>query len=153
MKTTILILSLLFAQISFGQWTYKTVNNGLDDPYKICYNENIFEELFKMEQTDNGDALTVYIKAQGLCDESGINTDLAFLVNGKWIKYDFTCNSIKDNMIVVIGNILSEDNKDILYYFKVASKIKFRFNYEDCEETTHEFNMTGSTKAINFMTN
>jgi len=153
MKNLVLVLVIAITTSVNAQWVAKKVNNGLDDPYKICYNENIFGELFKIEKTFNGESLTVYIKSISLCDEKDIDTDLAFLVNGEWVKYNFVCNSIGTNMIVVIGDILSENNTDILRYFKIASKIKFRFNYEDCEETTHEFSMSGSTAALNFMRN
>jgi hypothetical protein len=51
----------------------------------------------------------------------------------------------------LIGNILDESNEDLLYYFKVCTKIKFRYNYSDCEPEVYEFNMSGSAAALNFM--
>jgi len=36
-KAILTVATVLITGLSLAQWTKKTVNNGLDDPYKICF--------------------------------------------------------------------------------------------------------------------
>jgi hypothetical protein len=144
-----LFLTFIFSYNLNAQWVTKKIDNGLDEPYKICYDENIYGDLLKME--NNNGVVTVYVQDETICEESDISTNLSFFVNGEWKRYDFICNSFDEKFIILIGDLTSEENVDVINDFKNCTKIKFRFNYEYCEPEIYEFNMAGSTAALNFI--
>jgi hypothetical protein len=144
-----LLLTFIFSYNLNAQWVTKKIDNGLDEPYKICYNKNQYGDLLKIE--NNNGVITVYVQDETICEESDISTNLSFFVNGEWKRYDFICNSFDEKFIILIGDISLEENVDVRSDFKNCTKIKFRFNYEYCEAEIYEFNMSGSTAALNFI--
>jgi hypothetical protein len=151
MKNLVLVLAVAFTTSVNAQWKFEKVNNGLDDPYKICWNKNQYGELLKIEKTDVG--LIVYLQHYKAFEQMQIRTDLSFFVNGAWKKYDFVCDGVGEETVIIIGNLLDGDNLDVKTDFLNATKLKFRLNYEDYESEIYEFNMQGSTAAIKFMIN
>jgi hypothetical protein len=144
-KILLAMLLLATAQVN-AQWCAKKVDNGLDTPYKICYNRNVAGEILKMENTEG--KVTLYVMRVEDCDQLDIDTDVSLLVNGVWQKYKFNCNS-EGNLVVLSEDLLSSG--DFTAQFKAASKIKFRLNFEECEATIHEFNMLASASSLNFI--
>jgi hypothetical protein len=150
MKKLLVIVALGTITASNAQWVSEKVDNGLDEPYKICYNENAENELLKMQNgnKNSSNEIMLYIENIDICKETSISTDLSLLVNDKWIRYHFICFS-KVNRAMIVSNILLYD--EFLLNFKLSKSIKFRFNFINCDSKIYEFNMLGSTAAINFM--
>jgi len=150
MKKVLLVLGLVLSTTLNAQWVSKNINNGLDDPYKICYNTNEFKDILKMEQYNGG--VILYVQDETNCfNEEDVHTDISFFVKGEWIRFIFECNAIDDSAMGLVHNLLNPNNEKLLNSFKLATKIRFRYNYTICEPEVYEFNMSGSTAALNFI--
>jgi hypothetical protein len=149
MRKVILLLILISSLNSNAQWIVNKVDNGLDDPYKICYNENQYGEFLKMENVDN--QIKLYVYDSSVCKEFEIKTDISFFVNGEWKRHHYICNYIFEESIEINPDLLSKVNESFVRDFKSSTKIKFRFNYDSCEPEIYEFDMSGSAAALNFI--
>ncbi len=49
--------------VAFGQWTFKTVDNGFDEPYKIAYTAKNNNAILKIEPVEAEVALPKKIPA------------------------------------------------------------------------------------------
>lgn len=147
MKKVLLVLGLALSTTVNAQWVAKKVDNGLDEPYKICYNENKYGELLKMENI-NG-SISLYLRKDTDCpDNQFYNGLISFLVAGEWHKYTIEAISLGD-ILVLDSDFLSPQTKpQVIEYFKKATVIKFRV---ECDDEDYEFNMSGSTAALNFI--
>ena len=149
MKKIITTLLLLFiANSSFAQWTFETVDNDFDDPYKIAYTDVDNQAVLKLENESN--YVVFYIQGDYYCEEYPI-VDLVFVVNGENYKYSIDgIKSKKGNVIFLSGDLAS----DIFFEaFKKCSSLKVRVNETNCSSETYNFNMSKSTSAFNFMSN
>ena len=147
MKTILLTLGLVLSYTSSAQWVYKTVDNGLDSPYKIAYTES-GGKFLKLENIDG--KLLFYLEGGFTCDTRVI-VELSFMVKGEYKKYSFNGVTSEDSKAVyIISNLL---NQDCLDDFKASSMIKMRVNDITCGTVIYEFKMSGSTAACNFMVN
>jgi hypothetical protein len=146
MKTILLTLGLVLSYTASAQWTYKTIDNGFDDPYKIAYTAEDDGSWLKLENIDG--EISFYIGGGYTCDEN-LTVDLSFMVNGVYKKYsyDASTSSDKDN-VFFIENLL---NANCLADFKACSSVKVRVNDTTCDTETYEFKMSGSTAALNFI--
>jgi hypothetical protein len=71
------------------------------------------------------------------------------MVGGTWKKYNGAGLVSKDQSTVFIEpNMLTSGMLDD---FKAATSVKVRIRQSYCNEQIYEFNMSGSTKALNFM--
>ena len=77
MKTLLITIGLALSYTASGQWTYETVNNGLDAPYRIAYTAENNGSWLKLENVDG--AISFYI-AGGYTCEDYITVDVSFLV-------------------------------------------------------------------------
>jgi hypothetical protein len=148
MKTILFTLGLVLSYTASAQWTYKTIDNGFDDPYKIAYTAEDDGSWLKLENIDG--EISFYIGGGYTCDEN-LTVDLSFMVNGVYKKYSYDArtSSNKDN-VFFIENLL---NAICLADFKACSSVKVRVNDTTCDTETYEFKMSGSTAAFNFMVN
>lgn len=153
MKSLLLVLVLALSYTASAQWEYQTVENGLDDPYKIAYCQSIgslLPSLIKLELLDNGQ-LAFYIQSVFICEEEPI-IEMAFLINGKYSKYSEYGSTSSDNTTVFINNnLMHETMHDFVNYFKSCSSLKLRITDTDCGSETYDFNMKNSTAALEFM--
>lgn len=142
----LLLLLLLVPMLGTAQWSYETVDNGFDEAYKIAYTKKSDGAYLKMENVD-GD-IVLYVQAFYFCDED-TEVDFSLLVNGKWEKY--TGSGVVSNdgttVFLVPDLVTSEMAED----FKAATTMKIRVRQLSCLTQVFEFNMTGSTKALNYM--
>jgi hypothetical protein len=147
MKKLLLALALV-PTLSFGQWVNKTVNNDFDPAYRISYNPSTRDDSFLKLEDFDGDLL-FYIQNIYTCTDAPV-VDVVFIFSdGSKQNYSLDCITSTDRRVVFISpDILSEP---FLNYFKRATKIKLRINDIGCESESFEFNMSGSTSAINFM--
>ena len=144
---------LMTAFMSYSQWSYKTIDNGLDNAYRIAYcdasastyrTNNIF---IKLENVDG--EIAFYISGNYTCDVEPL-VEIAFLVNGIYKKYRFTgLTSESHKTVFIITDMM--DDQSFVDNFKACSLLKIRVNDDACGEETHEFKMTSSSAALTYM--
>jgi len=132
-----------------AQWTFKKVDNGFDDAYKIAYTNTNNLGFLKLEKLNDGVAL--YIKGAYFCGENA-NVDISFWANNECQRYTITCNISSDNTIVWLIEDLGYD-KAFLAHFMNSSKVRLRVNTESCDSEIYEFPMGNSARAYQFLKN
>ena len=147
MKTLLLVVGLALSYTASAQWVSKNVDNGFDEPYHIAYTENKGSYL-KLENSDG--EIFVYIGGGYTCDDR-LTVDVSFMVKGAYVKYTFNAITSDDRKnVFFIANLLDET---CLADFKACTSVKIRINDTTCSSEVYEFNMSGSTSALNFMIN
>jgi hypothetical protein len=149
MKKLLINMGLLICLNVNAQWTYKTVDNDFDEPYRICYTKSSNSNYLKLENVDG--EIFFYMKGGYYCDENP-TIDLAFIVKGVSKKYSVYGSVSEEKDILWIMNDLLENN-EILLDFKSCTTLKIRVNDNICESEIFSFNMSGSTSALNFIRN
>jgi len=148
MKKLILAIATLTTTLTFGQWTNRTVNNDFDPEYRIAYNRALDGTLLKLEDDDG--ELAFYVQNTYTCSDQPI-VDLVFIfADGTKEVYELQCVTSSDREAVFMSADLNKES--FMPAFKRAVKLKIRVNDSYCKTETFEFNMSGSTSAINFMT-
>lgn len=147
MKKLILSGALFLAVTSAkAQWTNKNVNNGIDDPYKICYTEVNNYARLKLEYYDS--TVMFYISGTYFCEDFP-KVDVVFTVNGESKKYQPIGAKSEDAKIVFITfDLMSEEFAED---FKKASSVKIRVNETYCETDVYTFSMANSRAALDFI--
>jgi hypothetical protein len=146
-KLLLVLLAVQISCIANGQWVNKKVDNGFDDPYKICYTESSGEILLKMENI--GGEIGLYLSGDFWCETDPI-VDFSFLVGEEYIRYSDVCVVAGEfNNILIITTDIEISN--IFSDFKKCTKLKIRVNQTDCDNRLYTFNMTGSTAAFKFI--
>ena len=150
MKKLLIITLLFVSNLSYAQWIVKSVDNKLDNPYKIAYCLSSDKKgMLKLERV--GEELYFYLTGAYFCDES-LQTDIALIVNGESKRYTFTCTKSADNNTVfILDDINSLFNDEFLTDFKKASSAIVRVNETYCTTEIYKFVMSGSTNAVTVM--
>jgi hypothetical protein len=143
---TLLLLFVLCSSIAHSQWTTKTVNNGFDEPYRICHSKEVDGAILKLENV-NG-KIAFYIQGMYVCEDE-IVVDLSFLINSDYSKYTFVSEASKDHEVLfftwdLLGSKADED-------FQACSEVKVRINDSTCGESIYTFKMSGSTLALKYI--
>ncbi len=146
MKGFILGALLLLSTTSFSQWTLDNVDNGFDDPYRICYTQDSKGVVMKLENVDG--KIVFYLSNGYFCDEDAL-VDISFLVAGSYKKYTVAANVSKNNKsIFLVWDLV---NAEFVEDFKNASVVKVRVNESYCSTDIYQYNMTNSKKALDFI--
>ena len=146
MKILLLTIGLALCYTTTAQWTYKTIDNGFDAPYRIAYTAENDGSWLKLENLD-GD-ISLYI-AGGYTCEDDVSVDVSFIVNGVYKKYTYIGTTSEDKTAVFfMDNLLTAD---CLSDFKACSSVKIRINDTTCDIGIYEFKMSGSTAALNYI--
>ena len=155
MKNKNLILTLILfmgASKSYSQWVTKIVDNKLDAPYKISYcTEALDKSFLKLEVV--GEQLSFYLGGSYFCDDM-ITVDIALVVNGEPKRY--TIEGMKGSnskVLFLVDDLLAVEQAEFFKDFKACSSAVVRINESHCTSDIFKFNMSGSTKAVNFMLN
>lgn len=149
MKKNILTLgALIIANLSMAQWTNKNVNNGFDEPYKICYTAENNGAILKLENVDG--QIAFYLQGGYFCDDNP-TVNISFLVNNVWIKY--TTEATKGAQSNVLFLVDDMNISDAIVDFVKATSVKIRVNESYCSTGYYQFNMVGSTSAYKFIRN
>ena len=146
MKSLFLFIAVVLSTTVYGQWVYKTVNNGFDPAYKIAYC-GTGKVYLKLENVDT--LVSFYIAGTYTCDANP-SVDISFVTASGNKVYTVIGTTGSSNQIV----FLVDDMYSIPGFiedFKAASSIKIRINESYCDTDVYEFKMTGSTAAFNFM--
>ena len=150
MKKVLLVSGLLVSMSGFAQWVTKTVDNKIDLPYKIAYcDASSGRGLLKLEDVDG--ELALYVTGSYFCDDRPL-VEMALIVNGETKRYGvFGTKSSDSRTIFLYDNLLEAENQELLNDFKKCSSFIIRINESHCTDETYNFNMSGSTSAISFM--
>ena len=146
MKKLMISIALMLNLNVNAQWMNKNINNGFDDPYRICYTAENNGSVLKLENVDG--TIFFYLLGGYTCDENP-TVDLSFLVNGSYVKYSESMEVSEDRTIIWIVDNLMEST--ILNDFKLCSILKIRVNDIACSSEVFTFNMAGSTSALKFI--
>lgn len=149
MKKRIITVALICLPIfGFSQFKCKTVDNDFDPAYRIVYNESSDNTLLKLENVDG--MVGMYIQNTAVCTGRELNVDIVYIFpNGEKEKYNLDLLPSDDGTVLVITYDLL--TSEMLSSFKRSTKMKVRVNEVYCEPTYYEYNMVGSTNAINFI--
>jgi hypothetical protein len=153
MKTKFLLLvGLILSLNSKAQWVTKNVNNGIDEPYKIAYCRSTDNSgVLKLEKVDT--AVAFYLSGGYHCDES-TTVDIGLTIGSEIKRYSFFVYASSDRKtIFILDDIKAQDNADFLKDFQRCSKLSIRINESHCQDDYYSFIMTGSTKALQFISN
>lgn len=149
MKRIVIGIMFILTSSSFNaQWSYQTVNNGFDTPYKIANSSRNNNAILKLENV-YGD-IAFYLQGGYFCDEEP-TVEMIFIVNGENKKYYLTSTKSPDNTCLFLIDDLVESN--VFADFKACSSMKLRVNESYCENEVYTFNMSKSTTAFNYVLN
>jgi hypothetical protein len=144
-----LILSLaLFTSLSQvkAQWTYKKIDNGFDEAYKIAWTETNNSGYLKLENVDG--KIAFYISGGYYCEDAP-TVDLVFVVDGQNKKYSIQAIKSDNSKSVFLTWDLNAES--FAEDFKKSSTCKVRVNESYCTSEVYSFDMTSSKTALDFM--
>lgn len=132
-----------------AQWSFKTVKNGFDKPYKVAYTpENNGAEAY-MLFVDS--AVVLEISGGYYCDEEP-NVDVVLVVNGVDNKFEFEGYKGSTSDVVYLTWDM-ELHPEFLNAFKLASIMKVRINESSCDNAIYTYKMTSSKAAFDYVRN
>ena len=148
-KVINLVLAVLTVGTLNAQWTYKTVKNGFDDPYKIAYTPTSNGAEAYMLFVDS--AVILEISGGYYCDEDP-KVDVVLVVNGVDNKFAFEgYKGSTGDVVYITWNM--EQNPEFLDAFKLASIMKVRINESYCTTEVYTYKMTSSKAAFEYIKN
>jgi hypothetical protein len=129
-----------------AQWTYETIDNSFDEPYKIAYTQPDNYVYLKLELVRG--EVVLYISGGYYCDEKP-SVDVVFVVDGVNKKYNFTAyKSENSKTLYFTFNFLAETSVED---FKNAKSVKIRVNESYCSSEQYVFDMGHSKAALEFI--
>ena len=169
-KVMFMMITLMMCLSSFGQWTFKTINNNFDEPFKKAYTKTnnggflmlvVGESKWIIENSDTVEIKQPFFALYGtyFCDDETFIT-IVFIVKGESIKYSVIASKSQDSKTYVFKTVYTDVdgeswsfwNTDVISQFKNASKVLIKVNQEYCDDDYYEFSMSGSAAAFDFIT-
>jgi hypothetical protein len=142
----LIVLFVLISSIGHAQWVTKTIDNGYEDPYRICHSNEVDGAVLKLENVH--DSIVFYIQGNYTCDPD-VNVELAFLVNEEYKKYTFTASTNRSHdCVFFIWDLMNSIAGE---YFIKCSSLKVIINDVTCDPSYYTFNMEGSIKALEYI--
>ena len=146
-KVINLVLAVLTVGTLNAQWTYKTVKNGFDDPYKVAYTPTNNGAEAYMLFVDS--AVVLEISGGYYCDEEP-SIDVVLVVNGVDNKFEFEgYKGSTGDVIYITWDMASEPA--FLNAFKLATTMRVRINESYCTTEVYTYKMTNSKAAFDYM--
>jgi len=147
MKKLFLIAATLFAGQLSAQWESKKVDNGFDPPYHLASCFDTKSNFLKLENFGEG-KIALILYTGYFCTEQPF-VELSFKMDTGWSKYSGNAimrTTDKKKIIITtdIDNLFSDE-------FRKSSILKIRVDDDHCGKTIYQFNMAGSTNAINYV--
>lgn len=163
MKKLLLAITLCLATTTWSQWSYKTISNGFDEPFKKAYTETNnsgwlsmeagYEETEVINPKDSTTQMItlplLFLHGTYFCDEK-LSVDIVFIVGGKEKKYWASALKSDNSTLIFFDSGIFAD-ADFKSDFLAASQMKLRVNESHCESDIYTFKMSGSTSAYNFI--
>jgi len=147
MKKLFLIATALFMGKANAQWETKRIDNGFDPPYQIASCWDAKGNFLKLENFGEGKVALILYTGY-FCTEQPF-VDLTFKMDTGWSK--FSGNAIMrttDQKKIIISIDIDRNMRD---EFRKSSLLKIRVDDEHCGKGIYEFNMAGSTNAIQYV--
>lgn len=156
-------LCLVCAANVFGQFTYKVVDNGFDEPFKkaICYSTQNSPDKGLLCFEEGDEHPFIYIAGSYFCDDSFF-IDCSFDNGDKFRLYGDCSSDSKDVFIRepkdVEGfyarhlNYTDEVWENFWKDMRCCSLVKFRVNESHCDTDVYYFSLKNSSAAIDFTT-
>jgi hypothetical protein len=148
MKTLLTTLSLILFSNLYSQWTYQTINNGFDDPYRIAYTAEDEGAFLKLENVEG--RVAFYISGSYYCDDYP-TCDFVFSNSTTTHKASLTGAKNDNSEIIFFTFDLMAEDSLFVDWFKKCSTLKIRVNETYCTSNYYEFNMSKSQSALNFI--
>jgi len=148
MKNALIITCLFCSFFSHSQWTYETVNNGFDDPFRIAYTKEMNGAVLKLENVEG--FVFFYLQGSYTCEDYPM-VEVICVTGSSNNKYTFYGSTSEDKTVVFITDDL--ENSGMLTDFKNATSIKLRINETYCDTEIFSFNMSKSSSAYTFINN
>lgn len=142
-----LILAILTVGTLNAQWSFKTINNGFDDPYKLAYtpiNNGAGAYMLFVEN-----AVVLSIDGGYYCEEEP-SVDVVLVVNGVDNKFEFEGYKGETSDVVYITWDMAS-NAEFLNAFKLSSIMKVRINESYCTSKVYIYKMANSKAAYEYM--
>lgn len=146
-KVINLVLAVLITGCINAQWSYKLVNNGFDEPYKMAttpINNSAYMYMLNLDS-----AVVLSVTGGYYCDDYP-TVDVVLTVNGVDKKFQFESYKSKSSDIIYITWDMDE-NPEFVNDFRSASNIKLRINESYCTTEVYTFNMSKSKAAYEFI--
>ena len=140
----------LISVCSFGQWTTKYINNEFDEHYRVAYTETNNNMFLKIESSFGYPCLLIC--GDYFCDDVSY-IDISFYINNKWYPYKIRGEKSNSSEFYTLEYEDTFGQKNFLYDFCNATKCKIRIKQVYCSIKLSEFNMRGSSNAINAFLN
>ena len=132
-----------------AQWSFKTVNNGFDKPYKVAYTPGNNGAEAYMLFVDS--SVVLEISGGYYCDEEP-NVDVVLVVNGVDNKFEFEGYKGSTSDVVYLTWDM-ELHPEFLNAFKLASIMRVRINESSCDNAIYTYKMTSSKAAFDYVRN
>jgi hypothetical protein len=146
-KVINLVLAVLTVGTLNAQWSYKTVKNGFDNPYKLAYTPENNGASAYMLVIDS--AVILEISGGYYCDEEP-NLDVVLVVNGVDKKFEFEGYKGSTSDVIYITWDM-ELHPEFLDAFKLASTMRIRVNESYCTTEIYTYKMTNSKAAFDYI--
>lgn len=142
-----LILAILTVGTLNAQWSFKTISNGFDDPYKIAYTPTNNGAAAYMLFVEN--AIVLSIDGGYYCEKEPL-IDVVLVVNGADNKFEFDGYKGGSSDVVYITWDMAS-NAEFLNAFKLSTTMKVRINESYCTTEVYNYKMTNSKAAFEYM--
>lgn len=148
-KGIFLVMGVLMVGTLHAQWSYKTVKNGFDDPYKLAFTPENNGASAYMLIVDT----TVILELSGgsYCDQNP-KVDVVLVVNREDKKFEFEGYKGQTSDVVYITWDM-ESNPEFIDAFMLATTMRVRINESYCNTEVYTYKMTNGKAAFNYIRN
>jgi hypothetical protein len=146
-KVINLVLAVLITGCINAQWSYKLVDNGFDEPYRIAttpINNSAYAYMLNLDS-----AVVLAITGGYYCDDYP-TVDVVLTVNGIDKRFQFDSYKSKSSDIIYITWNMGE-NPEFVNDFRTASNMKLRINESYCTTEVYTYKMTSSKAAYDYV--
>lgn len=149
MKSIILAFVLLTVENLNAQWTYKTVNNGFDKPYKVANTPENNGATAYMLFIDS--AVVLEVNGGHYCEKYPV-IDVVCDVNGEDQTFSFVgFKGGTSDVVYITWNM--ELHPAFVEAFFLAKTMKIRINESKCDSPVYTFKMNQSKTAFEYIKN
>jgi hypothetical protein len=146
MKKLILITLTLIAGKLSAQWKTESIDNGFDPVYHLafCHDGNYF---LKLENFGDGKVAMILYDGYFCTEEPYV--ELAYKMGEEWSRFNGNAimRTTDQKKIIISVDI----DKNMYDEFRKSSLLKIRVDDDHCGKKVYQFDMTGSTTAINWV--
>ena len=146
MKNVLLVIMLMIASLTHAQWNYDRIVDESND-YVIAYNKDQESGYLKMEVSNN--KIILYIQDNFYEDDAYVSAIFATPQGNYEVKFHGVTKNNGD--LLLLETDLA--NAYYLNYFKQATQLVFKIQFDNYVDSYYAFNMRYSTAAFNYLYN